>query len=97
MKKIVLRIGGMTCSACSSGLEKYLSRQEGVSSASVNLVLSLATIEYENLSKKDLERFVKEAGFQSLGEFKGVEDLESKKEDKTKYIVLGILILIMMY
>ena len=97
MKKIVLRIGGMTCSACSSGLEKYLSRQEEVSSASVNLVLSLATIEYENLSKKDLERFVKEAGFQSLGEFKGVEDLESKKEDKTKYIVLGILILIMMY
>lgn len=97
MKKIVLRIGGMTCSACSSGLEKYLSRQEGVSSASVNLVLSLATIEYENLSKKDLERFVKEAGFQSLGEFKGVEDLESKKEDKTKYIVLGILIFIMMY
>lgn len=97
MKKIVLRIGGMTCSACSSGLEKYLSRQEGVSSASVNLVLSLATIEYENLSKIDLERFVKEAGFQSLGEFKGVEDLESKKEDKTKYIVLGILILIMMY
>ena len=97
MKKVVLRIGGMTCSACSSGLEKYLSRQEGVSSASVNLVLSLATIEYENLSKKDLERFVKEAGFQSLGEFKGVEDLESKQEDKTKYIVLGILILIMMY
>ena len=97
MKKVVLRIGGMTCSACSSGLEKYLSRQEGVSSASVNLVLSLATIEYENLSKKDLERFVKEAGFQSLGEFKGVEDLESKKEDKTKYIVLGILIFIMMY
>ena len=97
MKKIVLRIGGMTCSACSSGLEKYLSRQEGVSFASVNLVLSLATIEYENLSKKDLERFVKEAGFQSLGEFKGVEDLEIKKEDKTKYIVLGILILIMMY
>lgn len=97
MKKIVLRIGGMTCSACSSGLEKYLSRQEGVSSASVNLVLSLATIEYENLSKKDLERFVKEAGFQSLGEFKGIEDLESKKEDKTKYIVLGILIFVMMY
>ena len=97
MKKIALRIGGMTCSACSSGLEKYLSRQEGVSSASVNLVLSLATIEYENLSKKDLERFVKEAGFQSLGEFKGVEDLESKKEDKTKYIVLGILIFVMMY
>ena len=59
MKKIVLRIDGMTCSACSSGLEKYLLKQNGVLSASVNLVLSLATIEYENLEIKDLERFVK--------------------------------------
>ena len=40
MKKIVLKIGGMTCSACSSGLEKYLNKQEGITSATVNLVLS---------------------------------------------------------
>lgn len=97
MKKIVLRIDGMTCSACSSGLEKYLLKQNGVLSASVNLVLSLATIEYESLEVKDLERFVKEAGFQSLGEFKGVGDLEVKKEDKVVYILLAILLLVMMY
>ena len=52
MKKIVLKIGGMTCSACSSGLEKYLNKQAGVKNANVNLVLSIATIEYENISKK---------------------------------------------
>lgn len=97
MKKIVLRIDGMTCSACSSGLEKYLLKQNGVLSASVNLVLSLATIEYENLEVKDLERFVKEAGFQSLGEFKGVGDFEVKKEDKKVYILLAFLLLMMMY
>lgn len=97
MKKIVLRIDGMTCSACSSGLEKYLLKQNGVLSASVNLVLSLATIEYENLEIKDLERFVKEAGFQSLGEFKEVSDFEVKKEDKKVYILLAILLLMMMY
>ena len=97
MKKIVLRIDGMTCSACSSGLEKYLLKQKGILSASVNLVLSLATIEYENLEIKDLERFVKEAGFQSLGEFKGVGDFEVKKEDKKVYILLAILLLVMMY
>lgn len=58
MKKISLNIGGMTCSACSSGLEKYLNKQNGIKHATVNLVLSIATIEYENLSKKEIEKLV---------------------------------------
>ena len=29
MKKIILSIDGMTCSACSNGLEKYLNKQNG--------------------------------------------------------------------
>ena len=45
MKKIILRIDGMTCSACSSGLEKYLAKQKGIISVNVNLILYLATIE----------------------------------------------------
>ena len=28
MRKVLLRIGGMSCSACSNGLEKYLNKQE---------------------------------------------------------------------
>lgn len=97
LKKIVLKIDGMTCSACSSGLEKYLNKQEGVKSANVNLVLSLATITYENVKPKDLKRYIEEAGFESLGEFKGIETKETKKEDKTKLLVLGFLLLFMMY
>ena len=42
MKKIILSIDGMTCSACSNGLEKYLNKQKGISSASVNLVMANA-------------------------------------------------------
>ena len=90
MKKIVLKIGGMTCSACSSGLEKYLNKQAGVKNANVNLVLSIATIEYENISKKTIEIYIKEAGFESLGEFKGIDDVETNKSDKVKLIFLGI-------
>ena len=44
MKKVLLKIGGMTCSACSSGLEKFLNRQDGIESASVNLVMNNANI-----------------------------------------------------
>lgn len=47
MKNIVLNIEGMTCSACSNGLEKYLSKQDGIISASVNLVMANASIEYD--------------------------------------------------
>jgi len=97
MKKIVLKIGGMTCSACSSGLEKYLNKQEGINQATVNLILSIATIEYENINKKDLEYYIKEAGFESLGEFKGIDDIDTDKSDKTKLIFLGIFILFIMY
>lgn len=97
MKKIVLKIGGMTCSACSSGLEKYLNKQEGVKEATVNLVLSIATITYENITVKDIERYIKEAGFTSLGEFIGIEDKVINKTDKIKLILLGLLIIFIMY
>ena len=39
MKKIILKIEGMTCSACSSSLEKYLLKQKGIDDALVNLVI----------------------------------------------------------
>lgn len=94
MKKVVLNIEGMTCSACSNGLEKYLNKQEGVISASVNLVMATALIEYEdNLSIKDLNRFVKEAGFKSLGEKKE----EKKSNELTKLIIFSILGIILVY
>ena len=74
MKKIILSIDGMTCSACSNGLEKYLNKQNGIKNASVNLVMANATIEYDEtlLTKDMLEEFVKQAGFKSLGEFKEI-------------------------
>ena len=52
MKKIILSIDGMTCSACSNGLEKYLNKQEGIIVAGVNLVMANATIEYDEKHKE---------------------------------------------
>lgn len=97
MKKIILKIDGMTCSACSSGLEKYLNKQENIEKASVNLILSIATIEYDNLKIKDLEKYIKEAGFKSLGEYKGIEDQDTKIHEKYLLVIMGILIVFLMY
>ena len=70
MKKKILNIEGMTCSACSNGLEKYLNKQKGIEDATVNLVMATASVEYDEnvIQDSDLDRFVKEAGFKSLGE-----------------------------
>ena len=93
MKKVILSIDGMTCSACSIGLEKYLNKQEGIKQASVNLVLNTASIEYDDkiLKLDDLDRFVAKAGFKSLG----ISDLgkEQKKDNKEKLKLIGIALL----
>ena len=99
MKKIILAIDGMTCSACSNGLEKYLNKQKGISSASVNLVMSNALIEYDEkvLNQEKIEEFVKQAGFKSLGLYKDIEQKDNRKKEKIKFIIFTILAIILMY
>ena len=96
MKKTILKIEGMSCSACSNGLEKYLKKQEGIVEANVNLVLATASITYEdNLTLQDLENFVEEAGFTSLGE----ENIVGKEKEESNliYMILGVLGVFIMY
>lgn len=99
MKRIILSIEGMTCSACSNGLEKYLNKQNGIYLASVNLVMANATIEYDEkiLQQEKLEQFVKQAGFKSLGEFKEIKMEQKTKRDKILFIVFTILAIVLMY
>ena len=90
MKKVLLKIDGMTCSACSSGLEKYLNKQDGIKEAVVNLVMNNASIEYDDtkLTLNQLEKFVEKAGFTSLG----IDNFEKeeKKKSNEKYKLVGI-------
>jgi Cu+-exporting ATPase len=99
MKKIILSIDGMTCSACSNGLEKYLLKQEGIINASVNLVMSNALIEYneEKLNQKSIEEFVKQAGFKSLGLYTDIKTKNSAKNNKVLFIIFLILAIVLMY
>ncbi|CCY46666.1 copper-exporting ATPase [Firmicutes bacterium CAG:822] len=99
MQRIILSIDGMTCSACSNGLEKYLNKQNGIYNASVNLVMANATIDYDEkiLDIPKLETFVKKAGFKSLGEFKEIKFEAKSKNEKTKLIIFTILAIILMY
>lgn len=99
MKNIILSIEGMTCSACSNGLEKYLNKQNGIIEASVNLVMANATIYYDEnvLNQEKIEKYVKQAGFKSTGIFKEFKIENKNKAEKIKFIVFTILAIILMY
>ncbi len=97
MKKVILKIEGMSCSACQNRIEKYLNKQDGVE-ARVNLVMANATILYdeEKNTLEDLERYIKESGYKSLGIYK--ENGEHQEDNsKINIIVFGILLIILMY
>ena len=99
MKKVVLSIDGMTCSACSNGLEKYLNKQNGIKSATVNLVMANALIEYDEniLNLETLEKFVEEAGFKSLGIYNENSEKKQNKNEKVKFIIFSVLAVVLMY
>ena len=99
MKKVLLKIDGMTCSACSSGLEKYLNKQEGIKQASINLIMNNANIEYddEKLSLDQVEKFVEKAGFESLGIDNFEKQEKKKSNEKYKLILLSAISVLILY
>ena len=97
MKKVELKVEGMTCSACSNGLEKYLLKQNGVLACNVNLILGMVTVEYENLRVLDIEKYISEAGFTSLGEYQFTDDSLLYKRRKRNLLFFGLSLIFFMY
>lgn len=99
MKKVLLKIEGMTCSACSSGLEKYLNKQEGIKTATVNLIMNNASVEYDDqkLTLEQVEKFVEKAGFTSLGIDNLKKEEKKKSNEKYKLIVISIMSILILY
>ena len=97
MKKVELKVEGMTCSACSNGLEKYLLKQKGVLACNVNLILGMVTVEYENLRVLDIEKYISDAGFTSLGEYQFTDDSLLYKRRKRNLLFFGLLLIFFMY
>ena len=59
------KIGGMHCAACSAGIEKFIGRMDGVSSAAVNLVTEKMNVSFDEAvtSVDDIIASVQKIGF----------------------------------
>ena len=65
MKSSRFTVTGMSCSACSSHVEKFVSKLKGVSKVSVNLLAGNMQVEYDEtvLKDNDIVKAVKKAGY----------------------------------
>ncbi|MBI2503412.1 MAG: copper-translocating P-type ATPase [Candidatus Latescibacteria bacterium] len=84
LQQHTLAIGGMTCAACASRVERRLSRLEGVTRAAVNLSTEEAVVEYEasRVKLRDLRRAVEEAGYQVVEG--GREERQARRQDELR-------------
>ena len=79
MKKEKYIVTGMTCSACSSRVEKAVNKLDGIGKASVNLLTNSMQVEYDEtkLNEENIVQAVVDAGY-------GAERVETGRNGKTE-------------
>lgn len=86
MKKEKFDVTGMTCSACSSRVDKAVRKLEGVSEVSVNLLTNSMEVSYdENItSADDIVNGVVREGYGAVPQNSGVKSADKKESLKEK-------------
>ncbi|MDR0524260.1 MAG: heavy metal translocating P-type ATPase [Spirochaetaceae bacterium] len=81
-----LRIGGMTCAACSARVERVLKKLDGVESARVNLATEKAVVDFNPLQVRvsSLKEAIEKAGYQILELSKSPDEDKIRKEKEIK-------------
>ncbi|MGP4075513.1 heavy metal translocating P-type ATPase [Halobacillus sp. K22] len=101
-EKVELDIHGMTCAACSTRIQKGLSRMNGIEEASVNLTTEAGVIEYQPglISTDQIIEKVKDLGYEAVikkdrEEQKDYKEEEIKKKKRQLFlsIILSLLLL----
>lgn len=85
-------VEGMTCAACSSHVEKAVSRIKGVISVSVNLMTTEMYVESESSLDKKISEAVSKAGYKLVYE-KASETVDNKLLKLIISIILGVILL----
>lgn len=85
-KKTTVLIEGMSCAACSRGVERSVSKVNGVSDVTVNLTTNSAAVVYENkqCELSDIEAAVVRAGFKVVKNKDTANENAAKNEKKSK-------------
>ena len=91
MNKETIKVGGMTCAACSQRVEKAIAKLPGINTVSVNLATEKATLEYDPqiIRISAIKECIEQTGYQALDAGKNTVDedrVRKQKEIKTLWI-----------
>ena len=101
MAKEKFTVTGMSCSACSAGVERVTKKLNGVKTAEVSLLGESLTVEYDEtlVTREDIFAAVTALGY-GIGEYReGKEERQKGKAEalKKRFIVSMILLVPLMY
>lgn len=101
MKKTSFNVTGMTCSACSSRVDKAVSSLDGVSSCSVSLLTNSMTVEGD-FGENEIISAVKKVGYGASVKGKTAVSSDENAKDESKrifarLIISAVLTLVIMY
>ncbi len=104
--KVTLSVGGMSCAACATRIEKVLKRLNGITEASVNYAAEKATIAYDPHTVKlsAIRAAIEKAGYQALEADKtNTADADKARKEKEietlwkKFVVSAVFSLPLLY
>ncbi len=87
-KKVIIRIGGMTCASCAQTIENALRKAEGIAEANVNLATEKAVVVYDpqEISYETIKAIIEGTGYEVLGREEGVAKYEKEiAEEQQKF------------
>lgn len=90
-EKVILKIDGMTCTACANKIEKSLSKLKGIESVSVNFPIEKISIEYnaKKIRLIDIQKKISSLGYKlNIEEDENVIDEDEIKMNKSKKIMI---------
>ncbi len=96
MSKETIKIGGMTCAACSQRVEKAIAKLEGISKVSVNLATEKATLEYDPqiIRLSSVKDCIVNTGYQVLADKNSVDEDRVRKQKEIKTLWTKFIIAI---
>ena len=96
MKKTVA-VGGMTCAACASRVEKAAMSVAGVQSASVSLLKNTVTLEFDGADLSDaVAAAIRDAGY-TAGMAAEKKSGGEEKEVRTRLVLSVVFLIILMF
>lgn len=93
--RVELQISGMTCAACSSRVERGLSRTAGVYLATVNLATERGVVEFDPtaIDVSRLRKKVTDLGYKAV-EAEGARDIDQERRQREKEIARQVTLFV---